>query len=75
MTLMPVDKVNPCCKFPPDPVMIVTLLSVSVVMMTGRGGELVPPPHHLPHTPRYQVSLRGGHTLTNFARSAIYNCN
>ena len=50
MTLMPVDKVNPCCKFPLDPVMIVTLLSVSVVMMTGRGGELVPPPHHPPHS-------------------------
>ena len=50
MTLMPVDKINPCCEFSLDPVMIVTLLLLSV-MMTGRGGELVSPPHHLPHTP------------------------
>ena len=45
---MPVDKINPCCEFSLDPVMIVTLLLLSV-MMTGRGGELVSPPHHL-HT-------------------------
>ena len=55
MTLMPVDKINPCREFPLDPVMIVTVLILSVVMMTGHGVELVPPPHHLPHTPRYQV--------------------
>ena len=53
MTVMPVDKINPCCEFSLDPVMIVTLLLLSV-MMTGRGGELVSPPHHL-HTTCNQV--------------------
>ena len=48
MTVMPVDKINPFCEFSLDPVMIVTLLLLSV-MMTGHGGELVSPPHHL-HT-------------------------
>ena len=67
MTLMPVDKVNPCCKFPLDPVMIVTLVSVSVGMMTGRGGELVPPPHHPPYSSLSSLTPERSH-LNKFCK-------